>query len=389
MVRCPLQQSINVRDQREKIIDRQVQLYDLKSQRETGKPVMRMEKPPIHGAASDCKPLTTFVQTNSDAFREVVQRLTGPSEASAAKEGEASKVAIVKRTTSKLHERRKYMKPKLEIVKPTFHYKTTGACLSPSKSRSSSFPPSPGSGSSSLFPSPTTPSTLFSQLNIMEDDKKEESVMPELNTEEEEKAIKERRFYLHPSPRVKAGYTEPELLTLFPVASPNAKEKKEVRISESKPLIEKGVHVSKIFEVVTMPTDGAINKIINCNESKGSATQDKWEWAPSFVKFLPKTRTDKSSMLGPLPDILVRVKWPSRVHTVVHVPVEDSTVTAAPASSAKLQVEELLGMLPRYQSGCRAAGSVVLDVENIVDAFKGVDVVDDGCKGAWRGRVIE
>ncbi|KAG4398235.1 hypothetical protein AAZX31_08G005900 [Glycine max] len=175
---------------------------------------MRMEKPPIHGAAaSDCKPLTTFVQTNSDAFREVVQRLTGPSEASAAKEGDATKVATVKRNTSKLHERKKYMKPKLEIVKPTFNYRT-GA----------SFPPSPGSGSSSLLPSPTTPSTLFSQLKInLEDEKKEESV----NTaeEEEEKAIKERRFYLHPSPRAKPGYTEPELLNLFPLASRNASEK--------------------------------------------------------------------------------------------------------------------------------------------------------------------
>ncbi|KAK7369576.1 hypothetical protein VNO80_11617 [Phaseolus coccineus] len=183
-----------------------------------------MENPTVHGAASDCKPLTTFVQTNSDAFREVVQRLTGPSEASAAKVGEAAKVSTMKRTTSKLHERSKSMKPKLEIVKPVLHFKT-GACLSPSKSRSSSFPPSPGSGSSSLLPSPTTPSTLLSRLTIMENEKKEESVMPELNTEEEEKAIKERRFYLHPSPRAKPGYTDPELLILFPLASANATHK--------------------------------------------------------------------------------------------------------------------------------------------------------------------
>jgi len=185
-----------------------------------------MEKPTVPGAASDCKPLTTFVQTNSDAFREVVQRLTGPSEASAAaKVGDAAaKVSTTKRTTSKLHERRKSMKPKLEIVKPILHFKT-GACSSPSKSRSSSFPPSPGSGSSSLLPSPTTPSTLLSQLTIMDNEKKEESVMPELNTEEEEKAIKERRFYLHPSPRAKPGYSEPELLILFPLASANASEK--------------------------------------------------------------------------------------------------------------------------------------------------------------------
>ncbi|RDX75861.1 VQ motif-containing protein 31, partial [Mucuna pruriens] len=213
MVHCPLQQEVDVAKLMVGL------LYEMMN---INIAVMRMEKPPIHGAAADCKPLTTFVQTNSDAFREVVQRLTGPSEA--AQEGEGTKVGSVKRTTSKLHERRKYMKPKLEIVKPSFHCKT-GACLSPSKSRSSSFPTSPGSGSSSVLPSPTTPSTLFSQLTIMEDEKKEESVMVELNTEEEEKAIKERRFYLHPSPRAKPGYTEPELLILFPLASPNATHK--------------------------------------------------------------------------------------------------------------------------------------------------------------------
>ncbi|WVZ25303.1 hypothetical protein V8G54_003847 [Vigna mungo] len=175
-----------------------------------------MEKPTIHGEASDCKPLTTFVQTNSDAFREVVQRLTGPPEASAAKVGESAKVSTMKRTTSKLHERRKSMKPKLEIVKPVLHLKT-----------GSSFPPSPGSGSSSLLQSPTTPSTLLSRLTIMESEKKEESMMLELNTEEEEKAIKERRFYLHPSPRSKPGYSDPELLILFPLASAKASEKLE------------------------------------------------------------------------------------------------------------------------------------------------------------------
>lgn len=187
--------------------------------------VMTMEKPPIRGASADCKPLTTFVHTNSNAFREVVQRLTGPSEATAAKEGEATKVPNVKRTPSKLHERRKYMKPKLEIVKPSFQYKSGGASLSPSMSINSSFPPSPGSGSSSLLPSPTTPSRIFSKLTILDDEKKEDSAIPELNTEEEEKAIKEKRFYLHPSPRSKQGYNEPELLTLFPMTSPNPGDK--------------------------------------------------------------------------------------------------------------------------------------------------------------------
>ncbi|KAL5053185.1 hypothetical protein RYX36_033867, partial [Vicia faba] len=161
------------------------------------------------------------------AFREVVQRLTGPAEANAAKDLDqlATKVTTTtKRTPPKLHERRKCMKPKLEIVKPSIqNYKQSGASPS-SKSRGSSFPSSPvsGSGSSSLLPSPTTPSTMFSRLTILESEMKQD----EMNIEEEEKAIKERRFYLHPSPRSRAsGYNEPELLILFPLASPNASEK--------------------------------------------------------------------------------------------------------------------------------------------------------------------
>ncbi|KAL0842811.1 hypothetical protein Bca101_016056 [Brassica carinata] len=129
-----------------------------------------------------CKPVTTFVHTDTNTFREVVQRLTGPSEINDAAVPEATviKTAIQKRPTSKLHERRQCMRPKLEIVKPplSFNKPTEGDKADPD--------------------SCTT------------------------NIEEEEKAIKERRFYLHPSPRSKPGYTEPELLTLFPLTSPNS-----------------------------------------------------------------------------------------------------------------------------------------------------------------------
>lgn len=49
------------------------------------------------------------------------------------------------------------------------------------------------------------------------------AVAPELNEKEEENAIRERRFYLHPSPRSGIRTVEPELLTLFPLTSPSAK----------------------------------------------------------------------------------------------------------------------------------------------------------------------
>ncbi|XP_022739816.1 VQ motif-containing protein 31 [Durio zibethinus] len=172
---------------------------------------MPMEKPPSQ-AATSCTPLTTFVQTDSNTFREVVQRLTGPSESDAAEEGAGTKGPGLKRPTSKLHERRQYMRPKLEIVKPPLSFKPA---TSPSRS-----------GSSCLLTSPVgTPSTVFSKLSLLEEENIEESPESDLNTEEEEKAIKERRFYLHPSPRSRTGKMEPELLSLFPLTSPRTNDK--------------------------------------------------------------------------------------------------------------------------------------------------------------------
>ncbi|CAG7879389.1 unnamed protein product [Brassica rapa] len=74
-----------------------------------------------------CKPVTTFVHTDTDTFREVVQHLTGPSESNAAAVPEATviKSAIQRKPTSKLHERRQCMRPKLEIDKPPLSFKPT------------------------------------------------------------------------------------------------------------------------------------------------------------------------------------------------------------------------------------------------------------------------
>ncbi|KAI9165393.1 hypothetical protein LWI28_013267 [Acer negundo] len=168
-----------------------------------------MESLASQGAAG-CKPITTFVQTDTNTFREIVQRLTGPSDSEAAtKDGVATKVGGTKRQTAKLHERRQYTRPKLEIVKPPINFKHGS---SPSKP-----------GTPNVISSPVgTPSTIFSKLSLLEEENKEES---KLNSQEEEKAIKERRFYFHPSPRSRPGYTEPELLTLFPLTSPKTSEK--------------------------------------------------------------------------------------------------------------------------------------------------------------------
>ncbi|XP_010452849.1 PREDICTED: VQ motif-containing protein 31-like isoform X1 [Camelina sativa] len=168
-----------------------------------------------------CKPVTTFVQTDTNTFREIVQRLTGPSEnnsAVAPPEATVIKTVIQKKPTSKLHERRQCMRPKLEIVKPPLSFKPTGTT------------PSSKSGNTNLLTSPVgTPSSLFSNLSLVEGEPDSCTTNIEEEgkaiKEEEEKAIKERRFYLHPSPRSKPGYTEPELLPLFPLTSPNSSGK--------------------------------------------------------------------------------------------------------------------------------------------------------------------
>ncbi|PRQ44958.1 hypothetical protein RchiOBHm_Chr3g0484901 [Rosa chinensis] len=175
----------------------------------------------------DCKPLTTFVHADTSTFREVVQRLTGAgpnqtqTQTQHAKSNAANSISSRKTTTasstSKLHERRQYIKPKLDIVKPTI--------------------------TNSQFKSPTplvSPSTIFSKLSIVEQENRGGSPAAAAKStvgtyehedennrnshSEEEKAIQERRFYLRPSPQPeKSPRSPPELLTLFPLTSPTSK----------------------------------------------------------------------------------------------------------------------------------------------------------------------
>ena len=178
-----------------------------------------MEKPALTQVAAGCKPLTTFVQTDTNSFREVVQRLTGPSEPNNGAQDQAQQDMSTKGNNykimglrrPKLQERRQCIRPKLEIVKPNFHFRPASS-------------PTDQPGPSRLSSPEGTPSTTMSKLNVGEEKKNEKSEGV-LNSKEEEKAIKERRFYLHPSPRGRPGYYEPELLTLFPLTSPGSTEK--------------------------------------------------------------------------------------------------------------------------------------------------------------------
>ncbi|KAK4761014.1 hypothetical protein SAY87_005907 [Trapa incisa] len=177
------------------------------------------------GVVGDCSPLTTFVRTEVGAFREIVQRLTGPADhspnsSSAPHEAAigVSKVVGAKRpaigtlsaaasgAASSLLERRQYNRnrPKLQIVKPPPGARSTGS----SSAELHSFSTSPV----------VTPTSGLSMLSLVHG---WDEGMVVLDRQEEEKAIKERRFYLHPSPRSRARASQPELLDLFPAVFPS------------------------------------------------------------------------------------------------------------------------------------------------------------------------
>ncbi|GFQ07817.1 hypothetical protein PHJA_002925700 [Phtheirospermum japonicum] len=147
---------------------------------------------------------TTFVQADSTCFRDLVQRLTSPSGIQAQAQEPVKSPAS--KPTQKLHERRKYIKPKIEIGKPAGFQAQQPLQPKIPTSRNMVFAGSPSSSVMMLSPHS---SLEGSPINTP------------LNPREEEKAIKEKRFYLHPSPRSKPRLAaEPELLTLFPLESP-------------------------------------------------------------------------------------------------------------------------------------------------------------------------
>ncbi|XP_031279728.1 VQ motif-containing protein 33-like [Pistacia vera] len=167
---------------------------------------------------------TTFVQADANTFRDLVQKLTGLTSSDSEKlpvttthpsSRLPSKPAIPvdptapRRSPFKLQERR-HTTRKLEIKLGLTTLRTPTNHHSPRQAHRVDSPiPSPVTplGSDSLFfPSSGTASPSSPALS------------------EEEKAIAEKGFYLHPSPlSTPRGSEPPELLTLFPLTSPRQK----------------------------------------------------------------------------------------------------------------------------------------------------------------------
>jgi hypothetical protein len=156
---------------------------------------------------------TTFVQADTNSFRDLVQKLTGL--ASDTQQLPATRILSSsksfhspvdftgpRRSPFKLQERR-HTSRKLEIK---LGLTSLSNSSSPARqTRQVESPVTPLSSEFLFFPSPATT----------------ESPSPPAVLEEE-KAIAEKGFYLHPSPlNTPRGSEPPELLPLFPLSSPS------------------------------------------------------------------------------------------------------------------------------------------------------------------------
>ncbi|XP_073156011.1 VQ motif-containing protein 4-like [Henckelia pumila] len=162
---------------------------------------------------------TTFVQADTSSFKQVVQMLTGSAETTRmASRPDPVRSSIPPIRTGprkdKLYERRNSLKnlkisplgPTLVNGRPGYSGNgTTPEILSPSIL---DFP--------SLVLSPVTP-LIPDPFNRGSGGAN--NCGSSLNMEAEDKAIKEKGFYMHPSPVTTPRDSEPRLLPLFPVTS--------------------------------------------------------------------------------------------------------------------------------------------------------------------------
>ncbi|KAK7313043.1 hypothetical protein VNO77_37390 [Canavalia gladiata] len=173
---------------------------------------------------SDSTPYpTTFVQADTSTFKQVVQMLTGSSETTKQDPIPPSssrnfnippmKTTPKKQQGFKLYERRN------NNLKNTLMINT----LMPNFVHNSGFssPHKPEILSPSLL---DFPSLTLSPVTPLNDDPFDKSSPSLGSSSEEEKAIAEKGFYLHPSPMSTPREFEPQLLPLFPVTSPRVSE---------------------------------------------------------------------------------------------------------------------------------------------------------------------
>ncbi|XP_022777350.1 VQ motif-containing protein 4-like [Durio zibethinus] len=198
-------------------------------------PAPQQPKPITRSESANPYP-TTFVQADTSSFKQVVQMLTGSSEtaklASSTKPAASPQSDLYPKTHIppiksipknkqnsgfRLYERRSSLKNlKINPLNPVFS--STNSGFSPRKPEILSpsvldFPSLALSPVTPLIPDPFDRSGPGNYTSCFNNNAK-------LDKDAEEKAIKEKGFYLHPSPASTPRDSEPRLLPLFPVTSP-------------------------------------------------------------------------------------------------------------------------------------------------------------------------
>ncbi|KAG6501909.1 VQ motif-containing protein 4-like [Zingiber officinale] len=165
---------------------------------------------------------TTFVLADAASFKQVVQMLTGTAETAAAASlkapvAPAFKAPGPKRPAFKLYERRNSLR-NLNHLSPL-----ALTTLSHSSPNSPAAGFSPRRQPEILSPSMLDfPSLALSPVTPLSPDPFNRPLHPNSEAAKwaEDRAIAEKGFYLHPSPRASTATEPPQLLPLFPVTSP-------------------------------------------------------------------------------------------------------------------------------------------------------------------------
>ncbi|KAL2327639.1 hypothetical protein Fmac_021066 [Flemingia macrophylla] len=186
---------------------------------------------------SDSTPYpTTFVQADTSTFKQVVQMLTGSSESTKPHPQQQDpglpqpsknfnippmKTTPKKQQGFKLYERRNNNNN--NSLKNSLMINTLVPNFAPSNSGFSS-PHKPEILSPSLLDFPSLTLSPVTPLNNHDPFDKSSPSLGSSSSSEEERAIAEKGFYLHPSPMSTPRDFQPQLLPLFPVTSPRVSE---------------------------------------------------------------------------------------------------------------------------------------------------------------------
>ncbi|CAJ2659786.1 unnamed protein product [Trifolium pratense] len=189
---------------------------------------------------SDSNPYpTTFVQADTTTFKQVVQMLTGSSETPTTPTTKQHQQhhhqqhqdlpqqtrnfnippikTAPKKQGFKLYERRNSLKNSVLMLNT----------LMPNFSQNSNFSSPRKQHHQQEILSPSLldfPSLALSPVTPLNDDAFDKSSPSLGNSSEEDKAIAEKGYYLHPSPITTPRDAEPQLLPLFPVSSPRVSQ---------------------------------------------------------------------------------------------------------------------------------------------------------------------